>query len=225
MTIHFVKQFSFFGQDRGLGENTPLASWPNATATQASFLSYLVGVGTETFEGLPVGSTGPLPIVFPGAGTATLQGNVEVLSGFVGFGRYPISPDNWLQTSTGFNIIFSELVSAFGFFGVDIGDFGGDLTLEFSLGSGATKNFALSEVVGTPGGTVMYFGYINSDDPFTGVTFGNTAGGVDGFGFDDMTIGSPEQVRPPSVPDGGATLGLLGLAMIGLHCARKKLKG
>jgi hypothetical protein len=36
----------FYGEDLGLGESTPLSSFPNANAANASFLSHLTGVGT-----------------------------------------------------------------------------------------------------------------------------------------------------------------------------------
>ena len=46
------------------------------------------------------------------------------------------------------------------------------------------------------GGSVLFWGLIDTDNPFTSLTFGNTAAGTDFFGFDDMTIGSVEQVVP-----------------------------
>ena len=47
---------TFFGEDLGLGESTPLSIWPNAKAAESNFLSNLVGVGTETFESFFVGT-------------------------------------------------------------------------------------------------------------------------------------------------------------------------
>jgi hypothetical protein len=38
---------TFFGEDQGLGELTPLSSFPNATAARNNFLSNLVGVAAE----------------------------------------------------------------------------------------------------------------------------------------------------------------------------------
>jgi hypothetical protein len=37
---------------------------------------------------------------------------------------------------------------------------------------------------------VLFFGFIDTANPFTSITFGDTAPGVDFFGFDDMTIGT-----------------------------------
>ena len=123
---------TFFGEDLGLGEYTPLSSWPNAAAARAAFLSTLVsGVGTENFESYGAGVGAPLPVWFPGAGVvATLQGNgviVEVPSGQTnGFGRYPTSGTKFWESSDVFNITFSAPIAAFGFYGVDIGDFRGE---------------------------------------------------------------------------------------------------
>ena len=44
-------------------------------------------------------------------------------------------------------------------------------------------------------GSAFYFGVIDTKRPFTQVTFTNTLSKIDGFGFDDMTIGRREQVR------------------------------
>jgi hypothetical protein len=37
---------------------------------------------------------------------------------------------------------------------------------------------------------MLFFGFIDTANPFTSITFGDTAPGVDFFGFDDMTIGT-----------------------------------
>ena len=88
----------FFGEDLGLGEDTRLPNTPNADAARKNFLSNLVrvGVATETFESFAPGTTLPLAIIFPGAGTVTLQGNGTINNaptGTNGIGGYPISGD------------------------------------------------------------------------------------------------------------------------------------
>jgi len=214
---------SFFGQDLGNGDgNANITAWPNAAAAQAQFLANLVGVGTETFESFADNAPAPFTLTFPGAGTATLNGTgsdtLIQTTEQASFGRFPISGTKYVETSSGFNIRFGSPVAAFGFYGVDVGDFNGDLTLTFV--DGTTRTFDLTQVMGTPGGSVMYFGYINSGNPFTGVTFSNSQGGTDYFGFDDMTIGSVEQVV--SAPDSGNTLGLTGLALLSLMAVAYK---
>lgn len=186
----------FFGEDPGLGEATPLASWPNSDAARNAFFGNLVGVGTEDFEGVAPGTGAPLPIAFPGAGTATLQGNgilTEVLGGGTnGFGRYPISGTRYWESSDEFGITFDQPVAAFGFYATDIGDFQGQLTLV--LTNGEVVNLVVPNSIGGTGGSVIYYGFYDAENQYTSVIFGNTAPGVDFFGFDDMTIGSLQQL-------------------------------
>lgn len=218
----------FFGEDLGLGEATRLPSTPNADAARDSFLSNLVGVGTETFESFAPGTTPPLAINFIGAGTANLQGDgsVEnVPTGTNGVGRYPISGNQYFETSSGnFSVDLTEPIAAFGFYGIDIGDFEGQLTL--TLANGGTETLTVPNTILSPGGSVLYYGIIASDESevFTQVTFGNTASGVDFFGFDDLTIGSLEQVN---VPEPTSMLGILGFGAFGAASLlkRKQLKG
>jgi len=215
----FALQATFFGEDTGLGEDTPLAipgGIPNSLAAQADFLSNLVGVGTEDFEGFAFGTSAPLTLTFPGAGTATLEGggyvNTVPVGQTNGVGRYAVSGTNYWETTDVFAIEFSAPVAAFGFFGVDIGDFGGQVTV--TTANSVEVVYAIPNTINGPGGSVLYFGLIDTDNPFVKVTFGNTASGVDFFGFDDMTIGSVEQVQP-AIPEPGTML-LLGSGLVGL---------
>ena len=121
---------TFFGEDLGQGEYVRLTSHPNADAARNSFMAQLVGVGTENFEGFANGTGAPLALTFPGAGTATLNGNGNVAyvpTGTNGVGRYPISGNQYWEAGYGFSIVFSQAVAAFGFYGIDIGDFGGQV--------------------------------------------------------------------------------------------------
>lgn len=221
---------TYFGEDLNNSPSVRLASTPNASAASANFLASLIGVGTETFEGFANGTSAPLALTFPGAGTATLTGGggqiATVLSGTNGAGRYPISGSNYWEVSAGsggnFTISFSTPVAAFGFWGVDIGDFGGQLTL--GLMGGGTTNITVNNTVGSNGstdGSVLFFGVIGNTvgDLFTSVTFNTTTGQGDVFAFDDMTIGSLQQVRIVPLP---GTLLLLGSALAGLGLMRRR---
>ena len=214
----------FFGEDLGLGEGTPLAAFPNATAAEAQFLAQLVGVGTENFEGFAAGTGAPLNLNFPGAGMATLTGSGSVANVAPnttnGVGRYATSGSQYWETEESFGINFSAPVAAFGFYGIDIGDFEGQVTV--TTVGGLNQVFNIGNTIGGQGGGVLFWGFVSTSpvELVTSLSFGNTAAGVDFFGFDDMTIGSIEQVRPV-IPEPG-TLLLIGSGLAGLAARRRR---
>jgi hypothetical protein len=221
----------FFGEDVNNSESTPLAAFPNANAAEAAFLSNLIGVGTEDFEGFTAGTVAPLNLVFPGAGTATLTGGsgeiASVAAGTTnGFGRYGTSATNYWEVDAGsgdFVIDFSAPVAAFGFYGVDIGDFGGQLELQ--LNDAASTLLTVNNTqgsFGSTGGSVFFYGIIISDltEQFSQISFNMSTGQGDAFAFDDMTVGSREQAVIP-VPAAGVLL-LSGMALAGVTAVRRK---
>jgi hypothetical protein len=216
---------TFFGEDLN-GNPAARIAHPNADAAQASFFSNLTGVGTETFESFAGGLTAPLTLTFPGAGTAALgpagAGTVTTItSGTNNAGRYPISCNNHVDTSQSLTITFNNPggFAAFGFYGVDVGDFGGQLTLTLTLAAGGTETLtvpnAIANGTGTPpDGSVLYCGMYDKANPFTSIVFGDSQPAVDFFGFDNMTIGSITQVTPTPEPTSlvmGSTAGLVGM--------------
>ena len=217
---------TFFGQDLNGSASVPLAATPNATAASNAFLASLIGVGTENFEGFAAGTPGPLALSFAGAGTATLSGGNGVIvnqpAGTAGAGRYSVPGGTkfWEVAAGGgatFTVTFDNPggIAAFGFWGVDIGDFGGTLSLTLADGSATVLNVPAAQ---GSDGNVLFFGFIGSAaELFTAVTFNSTVGTGDVFAFDSMTIGSREQVR---IPEPG-TLLLFGLAALGAVGARK----
>ncbi|HKJ70561.1 MAG TPA: PEP-CTERM sorting domain-containing protein [Gammaproteobacteria bacterium] len=217
---------TYFGEDLGLGEGTVLPATPNADAAQADFLSSLINPGVETFEGIADGTGAPLPISFPGAGTTatiTGSGNVVALADGVtnGVGRYGVTGDAdnderfWEATST-FGLTFDNPVAAFGFYGIDIGDFGGRVTATTS--GGLSQTFTIPNTINGPGGSVLFWGVIDPANTWTSVSFGNTASGTDYFAFDDFTVASTEQVQVPAP----APLALIGAGLLVMAGFRRR---
>lgn len=205
------------------------AVFTNSEAAQASFLGSLIGVGTENFEGIALGTVAPIALTFPGAGTATLTGSAEVMNiGMTCCGRHAHSGTQFIQTdSTNFTVGFSAPVAAFGFFGSDIGEFGGDLWLELTKVGGGLVQIDVPDVhlLNFVDASNLFFGLIagNADEQFTNVRFFDSVEeSGDVFGFDDMTVGSLGQVCTScNVPEPGS-LALAGLALAGLAGIRRR---
>ena len=175
----------FFGEDPGLGEATRLPAHLLADAARTNFLSNLLGVGTFNFESVANGAGAPLAVNFGAAGTATINGtgnvdNVPTDSDTVG--RYPISGNQYWETGDVFSIDFTTPVAAFGFYGIDIGDFNGQVTLTTIAGTPLVLNVGNAQ--NGQGGSVLYFGFYvtTTSEEFTKITFGNTEPGTDILG-------------------------------------------
>lgn len=228
---------TFFGEDVNNSETVQLAATPNADAAKADFLSFLTGTSTEDFEGFADGTGTPLNLSFTGSAgalSATLSGGngeiqQEPASGTVG--RYATSGTKFFEVRAGgtntFTSAFDTAIAAFGFNGIDIGDFGGQLSLELTFDDATTDTVNVPNTSGSggsTGGTVFYFGYIvgNGDPLISSVAFNMTTGSGDTFAFDDFTIGDREQVTTPQVPV-PAALPLLatGLGAFGLLRRRR----
>jgi len=195
------------------------ASFTNATAAETSFLSHLQGVGTETFEN--VSGNAPFNLSFLGAGTATLSGSASIQvqgAGVNGLAQYPHSGTHFVQTdSTNFVITFGSSVAAFGFFGIDIGEFGGDLRIRVTRAVGGTVDIDVPNASLGHDGSDLYFGLIaqNAAEEILSVQFFDANAALEQFAFDDMTIGSTPQVCQSgcNVPEPDSML-LLGFGAI-----------
>ena len=211
----------FFGQDDFPGNTVPAGG--NAETARNAFLSNLSGVGTEDFEGITTGTTSPIALTFPGTSgsiTATLSGGGAIIrSGPNGFGRFATSGTKYVDTNSGgdFVIDFSSAISAFGFYGTDIGEFGGDLIL--TLTNGTTQTLTL-DTSGSTEANLLFYGFIDTTNAYTRIAFNNTSGS-DAFGFDDLTIGDRSQVVIPE-PSSLALYGIGLLAAGGATRLRKR---
>lgn len=206
---------TFFGEDTNGG--SAATSHPVADAARATFLAGLNGVGTEAFESFSGGSTAPLNLSFPGAGTATLTGNGSIFEYTQG-GRFATSGSKYFSVESGnFTVSFSSPIAAFGFYGTDIGDGGQSLSLILTGSDGTITTLDVPNVVdGTlANGSVLFYGFRDSTSSYTSVTFAGAGGsnGGDVFGFDDLTVGSARQVTAVPSPIAGA--GLIPLAGFG----------
>lgn len=193
-----------------------------------SFLSQLTGVGTDGFETQARGTTTPLALTFAGSAgdiTATLTGAGDVADATtdVNAGRFNTSAGGkqWRRVSGDFEINFSTAISAFGFYGTDIGDFNGKVTIDLTDTNNNVTNYLLDTTLNGPNGSLLFWGFIDTTTSYTKIAFGNTNAGTDFFGFDDMTIGDRQQVRVPEP----ASLALVGLSLLALTATRRRRRG
>lgn len=212
---------SFFGVDISSGSGNLLLQ-PNSDTARNSFFSNLTGVGTETFESIGLGNTAPLTLNFGSAGTATLTGAGRLAGPPpTGSNQYGIGNSKYWSTVTGnFTINFSSAVAAFGFNGIDIES---ELVLRLTKTGGGTVDI-------DPGftrnrtGSIFYYGFYDTTDTYSSIEFRNPQPGGDIYAFDNMSIGSRQQVTSPIPEPESYALMLAGLGLVGATARRRKAK-
>jgi hypothetical protein len=197
---------TFFGENVSPhpigGPNTVPRPTDLAATLQAAtnFYARLIGTGTESFEGYSENGQ-PTTLIF-GTNTATLSGTraARVFSSPTETrqGLFPITGSRALDLAGGggqfFTVTFNRPHAAFGFFGTDIEVNELRLVLVAADGGRRTNTVPVTIPQGTAG--AFFFGVLDRDTPFAAVEFHNVGGLTDGLGFDDLTVGTPEQVIP-----------------------------
>lgn len=204
-----------------------------ATAAEASFLATLGGSQiTETFDtaGYTAGAqsltinsvagVGSFTSVSQGSGGACDNGSYSCSAGLAVLdstttpfnGRFSVSPDNWLDSmdATEMKISPTAGYNAMGFFMTDPNDAGG----RFSVGG---TDFSFNDIFGSSlsNGRIFYISLYDASGLGDVSIFSNN--NDDGYGLDNVTIGSV------SVPEPG-TLALFALGLMGLGIARKSAR-
>ncbi len=220
---------TFFGEDQ-TGKYGPK---PNADSAHDNFMSHLNGAGTENFENFNMwdNENTIAPLEFGTNVTAEIDGNGLVLD-MTSFGSSNFARDRWPTSGTKFWNTFSSAnsslftldfgstqISAFGFYGTDIGDFGGNASLILTEENGNTTQVNIGNTTfsaGNSSGSVLFFGLYDMDKQYKSITFVNSRPFLDLFGIDDITAATKDQINPPSAVPEPATALLFGAGLLGL---------
>lgn len=219
---------------------TALGAIPNSLQAESAFKRDLLNnsrvhvIGSEDLEKQPLGAPagGELTLDLGVAGTVKLKSRTGAIAQAPvgdtnGFGRYSVPGgtrfwDDQAGGQSSFSILFDRDMTGFGFYGTDIGDLTGTLSLVlFDANDLEISRLAVptaSRVIDADG-SVLYFGLIaeSSDEFFRRISFVSSSGFVDGFGFDSFTVGS---AAPSRVPEPG-TLLLVACAALSMLLARR----
>ena len=195
------------------GENlTPVAAVTGAPVTaRAAFLAALSGtVANYGFEDRINGDVGPFNFTFAnssGTITTTITApSTGVATNSATGGRFNTTSGGtvyWRANETSaagaiLTLTFSPPISAFGFYGTDIGDFGGSLTLTVRNSSTLVSTpLSVGNTIGSGGSTsgcLLFFGFKDKTATYDRLTFTSNGSTADFFGFDDIVAAVAAQV-------------------------------
>ena len=195
------------------GENlTPVAAVTGAPVTaRAAFLAALSGtVANYGFEDRINGDVGPFNFTFAnssGTITTTITApSTGVATNSATSGRFNTTSGGtvyWRANETSaagaiLTLTFSPPISAFGFYGTDIGDFGGSLTLTVRNSSTLVSTpLSVGNTIGSGGSTsgcLLFFGFKDKTATYDRLTFTSNGSTADFFGFDDIVAAVAAQV-------------------------------
>ena len=208
----------FFGENLTAGgavTGAPLAA-------HNEFVAVLNGATTETFESLSGsgsfffsfnGGSGPIDTTLD-----SLDPNAPATIASAPFqGLFATSGTNFLVSAAEIQFLFSSPVSAFGFYGTDMGDVGGKYVANFFTAAGDVTSIEIpSTVTGPPGsaaGALVFFGVIDRESSWQSITIRRaTPTPRDVFGMDDLIVADASQIVPEPISGVLAAIGVFGLA-------------
>lgn len=203
----------------GLTGDTASGVTQTAQDAEQAFLSNFDSIYVETFEGYDVGTIAyggnSLDIDFQNGSSAILSGGGAIRDAEFN-GLHAISGQKYWSLTFGeqvqdtYTIDFSQPVAALGFYTTDMGDAGNNqFSLELAYADNTTEQLQLPH--GDENASEFYFGYINPDKLLSRVTF-LTDGPIyeDGFGLDNLTLGSADQLATVPEPTSVFSLFVLG---------------
>ena len=175
-----------------------MADTPISGMTAASALS-----GTEVLAGLQSGANRKISVAQIKALLDTFYQAIDPeLTALAGL-TSAADTNYWKcnETAAGGNVLvltFSPPISAFGFYGTDVGDFGGSLTLTVRNSSTLVSTpLSVGNTIGSGGSTsgcLLFFGFKDKTATYDRLTFTSNGSTADFFGFDDIVAAVAAQV-------------------------------
>ena len=235
---------TFYGDRNDGSINGPSG---DVSKAHTAFLSLIDVAGTESFSSL----TGTQPFTSAGLG-ATIgclrKGDGDVvpdlatcqLASGASSGRYDttgtavgaylvnnqnMKGDSSTADTGAIVVTFDSAVHAFGFFGTDIGDFGGTFSIVLTDVQGNQTTLDLVSGAALDNSSLLFFGFVDSKNSYKSVMFTNLyppTQANDGFGLDDFVVGTLADVPPNPTPE--PLTALLVLAGLGAAGAARRAR-